>query len=277
MREALRFSAYLRQPQSVPVAEKNAYCEDIIELLELQDLADAMIGFPGFGLSVEARKRVTIGVELAAKPDLLLFLDEPTSGLDGQSAYNVVRFLQKLCDAGQKILCTIHQPNALLFQSFHRLLLLQRGGECVYFGDIGHDAKTLASYLERNGAPVPGDINVAEYMLEAIGAGSRKRIGGDWGEKWKNSPEFKEVQEEVARLNKEGAATKEDTSRASGDYATSFFFQLKTVLARSKYIAFLMRLKLTCSQYCSLAQCRLPVDPSLCPYREFRPGNAADE
>lgn len=35
----------------------------------------AMIGFPGFGLGVEARKRVTIGVELAAKPQLLLFLD----------------------------------------------------------------------------------------------------------------------------------------------------------------------------------------------------------
>ena len=32
----------------------------------------------GYGLSVEARKRVTIGVELAAKPELLLFLDEPT-------------------------------------------------------------------------------------------------------------------------------------------------------------------------------------------------------
>ena len=234
VREALRFSAYLRQPQSVSVEEKNAYCEDIIELLELQDLADAMIGFPGFGLSVEARKRVTIGVELAAKPDLLLFLDEPTSGLDGQSAYNVVRFLQKLCDAGQKILCTIHQPNALLFQSFHRLLLLQRGGECVYFGDIGHDAKVLAAYLERNGAPVPGDINVAEYMLEAIGAGSRKRIGGDWGEKWRNSPEFKDVQAEVEKLNKEGAMTKDESNR-SGDYATSFWFQLKTVLHRSGF------------------------------------------
>lgn len=32
------------------------------------------------GLNVEQRKRLTIGVELAAKPALLLFLDEPTSG-----------------------------------------------------------------------------------------------------------------------------------------------------------------------------------------------------
>ena len=36
--------------------------------------------------SVEQRKRLTIGVELAAKPELLLFLDEPTSGLDSQTS-----------------------------------------------------------------------------------------------------------------------------------------------------------------------------------------------
>lgn len=38
-------------------------------------ITPAMIGIPGYGLGVEARKRVTIGVELAAKPQLLLFLD----------------------------------------------------------------------------------------------------------------------------------------------------------------------------------------------------------
>jgi ABC-type glutathione transport system ATPase component len=30
-------------------------------------------------LNVEQRKRLTIGLELAAKPELLVFLDEPTS------------------------------------------------------------------------------------------------------------------------------------------------------------------------------------------------------
>lgn len=114
IREAMRFSAYLRQPFEVPKEEKDAYVEEMIELLELQDMADAMV----FSLSVEARKRLTIGVELASKPELLLFLDEPTSGLDSQSAWNLVRFLRKLADAGQAILCTIHQPSSLLFESF---------------------------------------------------------------------------------------------------------------------------------------------------------------
>ena len=80
VREALRFSAYLRQPASVPKEQKDAYVEEVIELLELQDLTEALV----FSLSSEARKRLTIGVELASKPELLLFLDEPTSGLDAQ-------------------------------------------------------------------------------------------------------------------------------------------------------------------------------------------------
>lgn len=233
VREALRFSAYLRQPEDVPKAEKDAYVEDIIELLELQDLADGMCGFVGFGLSVEARKRLTIGVELAAKPELLLFLDEPTSGLDSQSAFNIIRFLRKLTAAGQKILCTIHQPNSLLFQSFDRLLLLQRGGETVYFGDIGPDSKVLIDYLERNGAQVPGDANPAEFMLEAIGAGSRKRIGGDWHEKWLNSPEYAQVKEEISVLKSDALAKPIEENRKNTEYATSFLFQFKTVFGRT--------------------------------------------
>jgi len=43
VREALRFSAYLRQPFSVSEAEKDAYVEEIIELLELQPLSNALV------------------------------------------------------------------------------------------------------------------------------------------------------------------------------------------------------------------------------------------
>ena len=102
VREAIEFSALLRQEASVPRAEKLAYVDRIIDLLELGDLQDAVIK----SLGVEQRKRLTIGVELAAKPSLLLFLDEPTSGLDSQSAYSIVRFLKKLSRAGQAIVCT---------------------------------------------------------------------------------------------------------------------------------------------------------------------------
>lgn len=114
VREALQFSALLRQPKEVPVEEKYAYCQTILDLLEMNDIAGATIGTIGEGLNQEQRKRLTIGVELASKPELLMFLDEPTSGLDSAAAFNIVRFLRKLADAGQAILCTIHQPSAVL-------------------------------------------------------------------------------------------------------------------------------------------------------------------
>jgi len=247
VREALRFSAYLRQPAEVPIEEKNRYVEEIIELLELQDLTEALV----VTLSAEARKRLTIGVELASKPALLLFLDEPTSGLDAQSAWNLVRFLRKLADQGQAILCTIHQPSSLLFESFDRLLLLEQGGETVYFGDIGKDSQVIREYFARNGAFCPPNVNPAEYMLEAIGAGLTPRVGPrDWKDVWLNSPEYQRARVEINDIKTQGLAvpvteasqTRSCTLSISGsmvfsnlDYAdaTSFLYQLRTVIKRN--------------------------------------------
>ena len=62
-------------------------------------------------------------------------------------------FLRSLADNGLSILCTIHQPSAVLFQLFDRLLLLRAGGQTVYFGDIGENSSKMLSYFEQNGAP----------------------------------------------------------------------------------------------------------------------------
>ncbi|KXJ89816.1 ABC-2 type transporter-domain-containing protein [Microdochium bolleyi] len=234
VREALRFSADLRQPMTTSQEEKYAYVEEIIALLEMEDIADAIIGYPEFGLVVEQRKRLTIGVELAAKPELLLFLDEPTSGLDSQSAFNIVRFLKKLAGAGQAILCTIHQPNAALFENFDRLLLLQRGGQCVYFGDIGTDAHVLRDYLARHGAVAGESENIAEFMLEAIGAGSRPRYGDrDWADIWADSPELANVKDTISQLKEQrmAAATEIDPA-LQREFASPKSHQLKTVMRR---------------------------------------------
>ena len=75
IREAFEFSALLRQDPSIPRSEKLAYVDEIVKLLELGPYQDAIV----LGLNVDLRKRLTLGVELCAKPSLLLFLDEPTS------------------------------------------------------------------------------------------------------------------------------------------------------------------------------------------------------
>lgn len=237
VRESFRFSADLRQSYDTPQSEKYAYVEEILSLLELENLADAIIGTPETGLSVEERKRVTIGVELAARPELLLFLDEPTSGLDSQSAFNIVRFLRKLAAAGQAILCTIHQPNSALFENFDRLLLLQKGGECVYFGDIGDDSHILLDYFRRNGADCPSDANPAEWMLDAIGAGQSPRLGDrDWGEVWSTSPELERLKQEIVQIKAqrmEAVRQSDLAQEVQKEYAAPLWHQLKVVCNRT--------------------------------------------
>ncbi|KAG9715135.1 ABC drug exporter AtrF, partial [Aureobasidium melanogenum] len=231
VREALRFSAKLRQPKEVSLEEKYDYCEKVIDLLEMRDIAGATIGKVGEGLNPEQRKRLTIAVELASKPELLLYLDEPTSGLDSGAAFNIVRFLRKLADAGQAILCTIHQPSSVLFEEFDELLLLKSGGRTVYHGELGDGSEKLISYLEENGEQkCPPDSNPAEWMLEAIGAGNPDYNGPDFGDIWDKSEKNKQQQEEIRRMIQErrnasnGAKTDDDR-----EYAMPLGTQITTV------------------------------------------------
>ncbi|KAI1388115.1 ABC-2 type transporter-domain-containing protein [Hypoxylon trugodes] len=235
VREALNFSALLRQPADVPRAEKLAYVDEVIKLLEMEEYADAVVGVLGEGLNVEQRKRLTIGVELAAKPPLLLFVDEPTSGLDSQTSWAILDLLEKLTKSGQAILCTIHQPSAMLFQRFDRLLFLAKGGRTVYFGDIGENSKTMTGYFERHGAPAcPPEANPAEWMLDAIGAAPGSSTEIDWFDTWRNSSEYNEVQAELQRLKDEASDIPPPTEdeQSYREHAASFPLQLWEVTHR---------------------------------------------
>jgi ATP-binding cassette subfamily G (WHITE) protein 2 (PDR) len=50
VREALNFSALLRQPAKTPHQEKLDYVEEVIKLLDMQEYADAVVGVPGEGM-----------------------------------------------------------------------------------------------------------------------------------------------------------------------------------------------------------------------------------
>jgi len=238
VREALEFSALLRQPGHISRHDKLAYVDEVIKLLDMQEYADAVVGVPGEGLNVEQRKRLTIGVELAAKPELLLFLDEPTSGLDSQTSWAILDLLEKLTKNGQAILCTIHQPSAMLFQRFDRLLFLKIGGQTIYFGPIGDNSSTLTSYFERNGAsPCPENANPAEWMLEVIGAAPGSHTDLDWFDIWRKSLEYTEVKNELSRLKevrpieKTQSAVKRDKASFNA-FAAPFWLQYLEVQKR---------------------------------------------
>lgn len=236
VREALQFSALLRQSRDIPEVEKLRYVDVIIDLLELHDIADSLIGKPGagHGLSIEQRKRLTIGVELVSKPRILIFLDEPTSGLDGQSAFNTVRFLRKLADAGQSVLVTIHQPSAQLMAQFDRLLLLKSGGKMVYLGDIGKNCQTIKDYFGRYGAPCPISSNPAEHMIDVV---SGRFSDTDWHQTWLNSPEHKDTTNELEAILQQSVA-KGPMEEDGFEFAVPLAVQTKYVLRRMNLALF---------------------------------------
>jgi ABC-type multidrug transport system ATPase subunit len=51
VREALQFSALLRQPAHLSRQEKLDYVEEVLELLGMRSYADAVVGVPGEGMS----------------------------------------------------------------------------------------------------------------------------------------------------------------------------------------------------------------------------------
>jgi ABC-type Mn2+/Zn2+ transport system ATPase subunit len=85
--EALLFAARLRLPESIPDVEKRARVEGVMARLGITGLRDVRIGYAGGGdgggkvrgISGGEMRRVSIGLELVSKPDVLI-LDEPTSG-----------------------------------------------------------------------------------------------------------------------------------------------------------------------------------------------------
>ncbi|KAF4434587.1 putative ABC1 transport protein [Fusarium austroafricanum] len=237
VREALRFSAMLRQPHHVPKSQKLDLVEETIHLLDMDDFADAIVGSPGKGLNAEQRKRLSIGVELAGKPSLLLFLDEPTSGLDSQSSEAILTLLQKLAASGLGILCTIHQPSAMLFQRFDRLLLMARGGKVAYFGDIGKNSETVLGYFSDRASRQCKDAeNPAEYLLDMIGNTTGEEV--DWPGLWNRSTEANQVSAELERLITQSSSSIPSPGNGAvqaqqhGAYPVPMTSQLPIVLTR---------------------------------------------
>lgn len=146
--------------------------------------------------------------------------------------------MEKLTRSGQAILCTIHQPSAMLFQRFDRLLFLAKGGKTVYFGEVGENSSVLTEYFQRNGAsPCPPDANPAEWMLEVIGAAPGSTTDIDWHQVWRNSPELVEVHRQLATMKEErpkqtAPTASPDDKGSYEEFAAPFGEQFREVLWR---------------------------------------------
>ncbi|KAK9836331.1 hypothetical protein WJX81_006307 [Elliptochloris bilobata] len=201
--ESLVFSARLRHPASTPLRTVYAFVGEIMALVELGPLAQALVGRPGSsGLSVEQRKRLTIGVELVANPSIV-FMDEPTSGLDARAAAIVMRSVRNIVSTGRTIVCTIHQPSIDIFEAFDDLLLMKSGGYITYHGPLGEHSRKLVEYFEAvpGVPPLAEGLNPATWMLQVSTSAMEASIGVDFAEVYRNSPLHQRNEALIDRLS----------------------------------------------------------------------------
>ncbi|KAG2974615.1 ABC transporter G family member 29 [Phytophthora cactorum] len=228
--EALVFSANLRLPPNFTKEERMNLVNETLDLLELTPIAGAMVG----SLSVEQKKRVTIGVEVVSNPSIL-FLDEPTSGLDARSALIVMRGVQSIARTGRTVLCTIHQPSISIFELFDGLLLLQMGGYTAYFGDLGVDSVKMLEYF----VSIPGTMeiqpqyNPATYMMEVIGAGIGRDVK-DYSVEYTNSELGKTNREHTLRLCEVSDSFVRHSTLNYSPIATGFWNQLGQLVKKQQ-------------------------------------------
>ncbi|CAL5361429.1 unnamed protein product [Camellia sinensis] len=177
--ESLLYSAWLRLSPEVTYETRKMFIEEVMELVELTPLREAIVGLPGVnGLATEQRKRLTIAVDLVANPSII-FIDEPTSGLDARAATIVMRTVRNTIDKGRTVVCTIHQPSIDKFEAFDE----------IYVGPLGIHSCHPIKYFEgiEEVGKIKDGYNPATWMLEITSSARELVLGIDFSEVYKSS------------------------------------------------------------------------------------------
>ncbi|KAL9171408.1 hypothetical protein ABFS82_04G206600 [Erythranthe guttata] len=201
--ESLLYSAWLRLAADVNTETRKMFVEEVMELVELNPIRNALVGLPGVdGLSTEQRKRLTIAVELVSNPSII-FMDEPTSGLDARAAAIVMRTVRNTVDTGRTVVCTIHQPSIDIFEAFDELLLMKRGGQVIYAGPLGRQSHKLVEYFEAvpGVAKIKEGYNPATWMLDVTSSAAEGQLDVDFAEVYANSALYRRNQELIKELS----------------------------------------------------------------------------
>lgn len=164
VREQLYYSARLRNAEDTPKKVIEYIVEDVLNVMQLVDVQHSLVGnVERRGISGGQRKRVNIGLELAARPSILM-LDEPTSGLDASTALDIIRSVKRLTAIGMTVVMVVHQPRYSLFTLFDHVLLLGMGGRTVYLGQ----SEGALPYFRNLGYKMPEHENPADWFMDVI-------------------------------------------------------------------------------------------------------------
>jgi len=154
--------------------------------MDLQEVKELQVGNPlNKYISGGQRKRLNIALELIREP-AILFIDEPTSGLSSMDSVMVMDLLKEQVLKGKLVITNIHQPSSDIYKMFDKLLLLDRGGYLIYYGN----PIDAVSYFKRRSNFVMADesecLSCGNVNTEQILQIVETRIVDEFGKLTKN-------------------------------------------------------------------------------------------
>jgi ABC-type multidrug transport system ATPase subunit len=223
LRETIEFAARLSKTGKLSKQDRASKIEGLIDAFGLRRQVNTIVGTPlRKGLSGGQKRRLSVASQLVTGPRIV-FLDEPTSGLDSAASYECMDYIKQVAKQHNLIIiCSIHQPSTTTFQLFDQLMLLSQGRTC-YSGPVSE----VQAYFERNGHPIPRQINPAEFLLDLVNndfvqaSNTNKLDVADIYQQWDASPEYKGLQNMVESTEKSSTPLPPNEGDGHGYMATS--------------------------------------------------------
>ena len=229
--------------------------DKVLADLDLIEIKDLKVGSPlNKFISGGQRKRLNIALELIREPSVL-FVDEPTSGLSSNDSEMVMDLLKEQTLKGKLAIINIHQPSSDIYKLFDKLIVMDKGGHPIYYGnpiDAITYFKAASNYVNAHESEcaVCGNVN-PEQVLQIV----ESRVVDEYGKlttnRKKEAPEwYKLYKEEIEKPVKVEGKTDlpENSFKIPNPFIQFKIFSLRDIKA-----------KLTNKQYLLLTFLEAPV------------------
>jgi ABC-type multidrug transport system ATPase subunit/pSer/pThr/pTyr-binding forkhead associated (FHA) protein len=235
VRLALWYAAKLRLPDARPAEIRNRI-QEVLRSVDMVEQAEKPVRV----LSGGQRKRVSIAVELLARPTLF-YLDEPTSGLDPGLEKKMMYDLARLADEGRTIVLVTHatanieQCDHVAFLSYGKLAYYGPPNDALNFYSV-RDFSDIYLKLSQEIDPAKGKEVPQELQPYYRQAKPGKMVAGTlWADLYRQSSYFQkyvqERQNNLGRVGRGGGAASSPPVRPARD---SFLRQM-FILARRQF------------------------------------------
>lgn len=192
VQEHLSQATTIRRPK-LNSKERKRRVHYLLKYLGLTHLANRRAGaHTDKHLSDGERTRLNLGLDMAGIADVFL-IDEPISGLSSRDSENVIETLENI-SREKIVIASLHRPSSHLLNRFHKILLLDHGGQLAFWGTPAHMQRYFRKAAEELGIAVTLDnasAGGADYVFEVMEApllwhGRGNHHAGLWQERYEN-------------------------------------------------------------------------------------------